>query len=332
MADIKVGVRLICLRTPGPEGLETAAQIGADSVQLTVGQGEYAPEGITAAGIRELQQRVQDLGMVISATDGGLDDFGDAETVAEQVARTKHLLDHTRDLGAPALTSHIGIVPKDASAPRRQVFHEAMEQIGKYAEEIGMYFGIETGPEPATVLLELIESIDTDGIKINLDPANFITWAARIAKQEGRPYDRAAAFAESDPHEAVYILRDHIIHTHIKDSAVEDDSGRHETPVGQGWIEWPRYLKSYQDIGFTGYHCIEREAGKPRGGNPRRHCLRASDCTAVGLAVALNGRAHGHTGTGRRCRANDAAERSLGTPLAAVYFPSCQAGRAEQRP
>ena len=84
MADIKVGVRLICLRTPGPEGLETAAQIGADSVQLTVGQGEYAPEGITAAGIKELQQRVQDLGMVISATDGGLDDFGDAETVAEQ--------------------------------------------------------------------------------------------------------------------------------------------------------------------------------------------------------------------------------------------------------
>jgi L-ribulose-5-phosphate 3-epimerase len=265
MADIKVGVRLICLRTPGPEGLETAAQIGADSVQLTVGRGEeYAPEGITAAGIRELQQRVQDLGMVISATDGGLDDFGDAETVAEQVARTKHLLDHTRDLGAPALTSHIGIVPKDASAPRRQVFHEAMEQIGKYAEEIGMYFGIETGPEPAPVLLDLIESIDTTGIKINLDPANFIVWWARIAKDEGRPYDRAQAFAEADPHEAVYTLRDHIIHTHIKDARIDDNGVRDETPVGQGWIEWPRYLKSYQDIGFTGYHCIEREAGENR--------------------------------------------------------------------
>ena len=264
MADIKVGVRLICLRTPGPEGLETAAQIGADSVQLTVGQGEYGPEELSPVGIKELQQRVQDLGMVISATDGGLDDFGDAETVEERVARTKHLLDHTRDLGAPALTSHIGIVPKDASAPRRQVFREAMEQIGKYAEQIGTYFGIETGPEPAPVLLDLINSLDTDGIKINLDPANFITWAARIAKQEGRPYNRAEAFAESDPHEAVYILRDHIIHTHIKDSAVEDDSGRHETPVGQGWIEWPRYLKSYQDIGFTGYHCIEREAGENR--------------------------------------------------------------------
>ena len=225
MADIKVGVRLICLRTPGPEGLETAAQIGADSVQLTVGRGEeYAPEGITAAGIRELQQRVQDLGMVISATDGGLGDFGDAETVAERVARTKHLLDHTRDLGAPALTSHIGIVPKDASAPRRQVFHEAMEQIGKYAEQIGTYFGIETGPEPAPVLLDLIESIDTSGIKINLDPANFIVWWARIAKDEGRPYDRAQAFAEADPHEAVYTLRDHIIHTHIKDARIDDST------------------------------------------------------------------------------------------------------------
>ena len=264
MADIKVGVRLICLRTPGPEGLETAAQIGAESVQLTVGHGEYCPEELDAAGIKEVQQRVSDLGMVISATDGGLDDFGDADTMAEQVDQTRRLLDHTRALGAPALTSHIGIVPKDANAPRRQVFREAMEAIGTHAEQTGMYFGIETGPEPPSVLLDLINSIDTDGIKINLDPANFITWAARIAKQEGRPYDRAEAFAESDPHEAVYILRDHIIHTHIKDSAVEDDSGRHETPMGQGWIEWPRYLKSYQDIGFTGYHCIEREAGENR--------------------------------------------------------------------
>ena len=97
------------------------------------------------------------------------------------------LLDHTRALGAPALTSHIGIVPKDANAPRRRVFREAMEAVGTYAEQTGMHFGIETGPEPASVLLDLIDSIDTTGIKINLDPANFITWAARIAKQEGAP-------------------------------------------------------------------------------------------------------------------------------------------------
>lgn len=264
MAEIKVGVRLICLRTPGPEGLEAAAQIGADSVQLTVGHGEYSPEEIDAAGIKELQQRVQDLGMVISATDGGLDDFGDAATVDECVARTKQLLDHTRALGAPALTSHIGIVPKDPTAPRRQVFRESLEEVGKYAEQNGMLFGIETGPEPAPVLLNLIESMDTDGIKINLDPANFITWWARIAKEEGRAYDRAQAFIEADPHEAVYTLQDYIIHTHIKDARVTDNGDRDETPVGEGWIEWPRYLQSYQDIGFTGYHCIEREAGDNR--------------------------------------------------------------------
>lgn len=263
MADIKVGVRLICLHTPGPAGLETAAEIGSDSVQLTVGHGEYAPEELNAAGIKEVQQRVQDLGMVVSATDGGLGDFGDAETMAERVDHAKRLLDHTRALGAPALTSHIGIVPRDANAPRRQVFREAMEAIGKHAVQTGIYFGIETGPEPASVLLDLINSIDSDGIKINLDPANFIIWPARIAEIEGRPYDRAEAFAESDPHEAVYTLKDHIIHTHIKDARIKKGE-KGETPVGQGWIDWPRYLKSYQDIGFTGYHCIEREAGENR--------------------------------------------------------------------
>ena len=263
MADIKVGVRLICLHTPGPAGLETAAEIGADSVQLTVGHDEYAPEELDAAGIEDVRRRVQDLGMVISATDGGLGDFGDADSMAERVEKTRRLLDHTRALGAPALTSHIGIVPIDANAPRRQVFRDALQQIGAHAEQTGMYFGIETGPEPPAVLLDLINSLDTGGIKINLDPANFIIWPARIAAAEGRPYDRAAAFAESDPHEAVYTLRDHIIHTHVKDARVaEGEKG--ETPVGQGWIDWPRYLKSYRDIGFTGYHCIEREAGENR--------------------------------------------------------------------
>lgn len=263
MADIKVGVRHICLHIPGRAGLETAAEIGSDSVQLTVGHGEYAPEELNAAGIKEVQQRVQDLGMVISATDGGLGDFGDAETMAERVDHAKRLLDHTRALGAPALTSHIGIVPRDANAPRRQVFRESIEAVGKHAEQTGIYFGIETGPEPPAVLLDLINSVDSDGIKINLDPANFIIWPARIAEIEGRPYNRAEAFAESDPHEAVYTLKDHIIHTHIKDARVKAGE-KGETPVGQGWIDWPRYLKSYQDIGFTGYHCIEREAGENR--------------------------------------------------------------------
>lgn len=263
MADIKVGVRLICLHMPGPAGLETAAEIGADSVQLTVGQGEYGPEELNAAGIEEVRQRVQDLGMVVSATDGGSGDFGDADSKAELVDRIKRLLDHTRELGAPALTGHIGIVPGDATAPRRQVFREAMQEIGTHAEQAGMYFGIETGPEPPAVLLDLINSLDTDGVKINLDPANFIIWPSRIAEIEGRPYDRAEAFAHSDPHEAVYTLKDHIVHTHIKDARIKEGE-KDETPVGQGWIDWPRYLKSYQDIGFTGYHCIEREAGENR--------------------------------------------------------------------
>jgi sugar phosphate isomerase/epimerase len=86
-----------------------------------------------------------------------------------------------------------------------------------------------------------------------------------------------------DPVEAVYLLKDYIIHTHAKDGVMLDENqdptevyhafavggvealnaceGFKELPLGEGQVDWGNYLKALKEIGFDGYLTIERECG-----------------------------------------------------------------------
>lgn len=78
----------------------------------------------------------------------------------------------------------------------------------------------------------------------------------------GEPYDREKAFAEFKPVEGVKVLGHRIIHTHAKDAKVFPDVGRMEVPLGEGWIDWPKYVANLRSVGYDGYFAIEREVGE----------------------------------------------------------------------
>jgi sugar phosphate isomerase/epimerase len=86
-----------------------------------------------------------------------------------------------------------------------------------------------------------------------------------------------------NPAEAVYMLKDYIVHTHAKDGVrynVNQDAtevyhafatggvealnvckGFKEVPLGQGQVNWNEYLSALKDIGYDGFLTIERECG-----------------------------------------------------------------------
>ena len=83
-----------------------------------------------------------------------------------------------------------------------------------------------------------------------------------------------------DPVQAVYRLKDYIVHTHAKDGirllvrdpeiiygvrkieeVIEEGQAFREVPLGQGKVPFPEYLAALDDIGYTGYLTIEREVG-----------------------------------------------------------------------
>ncbi|MFQ6098034.1 MAG: sugar phosphate isomerase/epimerase family protein, partial [Armatimonadota bacterium] len=140
----------------------------------------------------------------------------------------------------------------------------------EHGERLGACLAIETGPEPPYVLKRLIETVGSEAIRINYDPANLILWPAGLAQRGGCEYDKQEALAKFQPVEGVNVLGPYVLHTHAKDALVHDDGRRQEVPLGAGWIDWPRYVGLLREYGFDGYFAIERETGEDPVGDIRR--------------------------------------------------------------
>jgi len=266
---MKIGVMVESFRIGFDGGLESAAQLGADGIQLYTVKGETHFEGLLgkAAG-RDLKRKVADLGLEISALCGDFGKgFGDAGQNARLVEDSNRVMDLALELGCRVVTTHIGVVPNfggeiNKQHPQYSVMADACGELGAYGAKVGAVFAVETGPEPSAVLKAFIEDIaHGGGLGVNFDPANL-----------------TMVIAEDIP-SAVKTLGPFIVHTHAKDGIhLKDFDAREfyeghlpaddyirEVPLGEGEVPWKQYLQALRDVGFDGYLTIEREVGD----NPR---------------------------------------------------------------
>lgn len=82
-----------------------------------------------------------------------------------------------------------------AAATAIRSWQEACNQLAEYAHKQGAWFAIETGPEPAVRLRKFLDSLDSKGVGVNLDPANLVMVTG------------------DDPVAAVRVLAPYIVHT-----------------------------------------------------------------------------------------------------------------------
>lgn len=238
----KVGVMIESFRLGVKGGIKKAAEIGADGFQIYVTGGEMAPWNMSATARKDFVQFVADQGLVISALCGDLGHgFLDASKNDELVAKSKACVDLAVDLGTDVVTTHIGTLPEEEDDPRWKACYEAVLELAAYGESKGVYFATETGPESAEHLLRFLETVPSTGIKVNYDPANFV-------------------MAGFDQLGGVKVLRDYIVHTHAKDGVRVDGRGK-EVPLGDGAVDFPAYIALLDEIGYDGFHTIEREVG-----------------------------------------------------------------------
>ena len=207
---------------------------------------------MTDSKIKELKGWLDSNGLVVSAlcADFGGHGFCVKEENAVRVEKSKRIVDLALKLGSNIITTHIGVVP-DVPDDTYKIMQEACNDIGMYAEKNGAIFAVETGPEKAETLKAFLDSLSTKGVGVNMDPANLVM-----------------LFGD-DPVEAVYTLSKYIVHTHAKDGIKLDEpmliNGKMrkylETPLGQGKVDFDKYLKALKDIGYDGFLTIEREVG-----------------------------------------------------------------------
>ena len=265
MYQFPIGVILESFRVDRSTAIRKAAAIGANGIQMYSTSGENAPENLSAQARRDLLREVKDNGLVFSALCGDLGHgFGNAELNPQLIEKSKRIIDLAKELETDVVTTHIGVVPSDPGHPRYKIMQEACFTLAAYADSVDAHFAIETGPETSLVLKNFLDSLNSTGVAVNLDPANL-----RMVTGD-------------DPVQAVYNLRRYIVHTHAKDGnklrdgnpeyiygvthpiPVEVQNTRYfeEVPLGTGSVDFPAYLKALEDIGYKGFLTIEREAGE----------------------------------------------------------------------
>lgn len=262
---MNIGVITDCFKKTHAEGIRLAAELGLQGVQIYATTGEFSPD-LSEEKKEEYKRLLQENGLVVSALCGDMGGYGferEADN-AERIAKTKKIVDLAVEFGTNVVTTHIGVIPEDKSEPRYKVMLNALTECGLYARERGVTLAIETGPEKAKTLLSFLE--DTKGgVGVNLDPANFTMVTGQNVV------------------EAVYLLKDYIVHTHAKDGVMIDKNqspievyhafaeggiealnackGFREEPLGEGEVDWGKYIAALKEIGYDGFLTIERECG-----------------------------------------------------------------------
>jgi len=258
--SFKIGIIVDSFRLPVREGILKAAELGAEGIQIYATRGEMMPDELSCSDRRELLKYIRSSGLVVSALcgDPGGGGFSHPEQNLDRIVLSKKIIDLATDLDTNVVTTHVGAIPEDKSHDRYKIIHEACSILGEYADKSGVTFAIETGPEPSHVLKSFIEDLTCSGIRVNFDPANLVMVIGEKAE------------------DAVKNLGPYIVHTHAKDGMMiekcdpEDLYVHHtrswagafiETPLGEGDVNFPAYLKELEKAGYEGFLTIEREVG-----------------------------------------------------------------------
>ncbi|HEY7306779.1 MAG TPA: sugar phosphate isomerase/epimerase family protein [Bryobacteraceae bacterium] len=166
-------------------------------------------------------------------------------TRADRIKRTKAVSDVARKLAIDSVACHIGFVPEEPDHPEYAGIRDVAREICDHCGENGQFFTLETGQEPAKVLLRFMEDVNRPNLRINFDPANMILYGT------------------GDPIEALEVLGSQVISVHCKDGdwppVDKPQALGTERPLGEGSVGIPRFVAKLKEIGYRGILSIERE-------------------------------------------------------------------------
>ena len=167
---------------------------------------------------------------------------------AARVAALKQASDFARQCGIPAFETHCGFIPENPNDP---LYHEAVEAIREvvaHCRKNGQAFLYHAGQETPVTLLRTIRDVGLDNQGVGLDTANLIMCC------KGHPLD------------ALEVYGRYLKTVNAKDGLYPTDPKHlgQETPLGQGKVDFPRFLRRLKELGYTAPIIIEREITGPQ--------------------------------------------------------------------
>lgn len=235
--------------------LEVARELGVPTIQL------HAPAAATRTkqNAQRFLDRLAQMGITLSAVFGGFEgeSYADIPTTQRTVglvppetraARTQEMCqigDFARVLGCSVVALHVGFIPhgsRDKPAYREVV--EVTRKVCDHCRRNEQALHLETGQESAEGLLAFLADVERDNLFVNFDPANMILYGT------------------GDPIDALRKVGKFVRSVHCKDAKWAARPGKEwgqEVPLGEGDVGMEEYLRTLEEIGYSGPLTIERE-------------------------------------------------------------------------
>ncbi|MEC9093123.1 MAG: sugar phosphate isomerase/epimerase family protein, partial [Planctomycetota bacterium] len=234
-------IQLACLKMPFKKAIKTAAQLGADAVEIDA-RNHVKPSEMSLSAIRHLRKTLEDLNLKVSAlsfqTRRGYSDFDDIE---RRIDATKDALKMAYQLGSRVVVNQIGSIPTESDDENRSLLLSTLADLGTTSQRVGAFLAARTGNEDALVLRNLIQELPTGSLAIDFDPGNLIIHG----------------FSAS---EAIQQLGEYTIHVHARDGVQDLAQGRGvEVPLGRGSADFPHLLGVLEEHHYRGFFTIQRD-------------------------------------------------------------------------
>ncbi len=165
------------------------------------------------------------------------------EDLDRRVVATKEAMKMASDLGARVLVNQIGLIPESTEETSHELLRTVLSDLGKYSQHHGAFLACETGSEPLSHILQLIEMLPEGSLGVTLNPGNLI----------------ANGFDLND----LRSIARHVLLVHAKDAVQDRARGRGmEVPLGRGLADFPQIVSILEEQHYGGDFVIERETGK----------------------------------------------------------------------
>jgi sugar phosphate isomerase/epimerase len=234
--------------------LDVARELGVKTIHL------HAPGSSSRTPHRavEFSHRLKDLGLTITCVFAGFagESYASIPIVKETVglvpaktrsARLQELLeiaDFAKLLQVAEVGLHIGFVPHATDDSTYRDVVEVARAACDHCAANGQSVHLETGQEPADVLLRFLGDVERDNLFVNFDPANMILYGI------------------GEPLPALEKLGPYVHSVHCKDAKWSDQPGEtwgQEVALGDGDVDFGAFLRLLDRLGYDGPLTIERE-------------------------------------------------------------------------
>lgn len=170
------------------------------------------------------------------------------ESRAARVARFKLGSDFARLAAIPGVQGHAGFIPENPNDPLFDELVQALKDVASHCKENGQTFRCETGQETPITLLRAIRATGLDNIGVNFDAANLIL------------------YGKANPVDALDVLGPLVLGVHAKDGRYPTDPSKlgEEVPIGEGKVDFPRFIQRLKEVKYRGPITIEREISGAR--------------------------------------------------------------------